>query len=159
VGAPHGGENPLAAEVAALLASAGLEAQARADLPSLLWEKLLVNAAINPLTALTGLPNGGLAEDKLLRDLMLAAVAEGAAVAAAEGVALPEDPVRRAVEVCRRTAQNRSSMLQDLDRGRRTEVDAINGFIVRKAKVYGIPAPVNGALYALVKGRERRGPW
>jgi len=158
VGPPGGGESSLADDVAGLFSSAGLEASVRPDLLPLLWEELLVNAGINPLTALTGLPNGALAEDPLMRELMLKVVKEGEQVAAAEGVKLPRDAGSLAVKVCRQTANNRSSMLQDLQRGGRTEVDAINGFIVKKAKLYNVPVPVNGALHALVKGRESSGP-
>jgi 2-dehydropantoate 2-reductase len=143
--------------IADMFASAGLDATSTTDLRGMLWEKLLVNAGINPLTALTGLPNGAITEDSILGELMLGAVREGEEVASAEGIKLTNDIGSLALEVCRKTSGNRSSMLQDIERGRRTEVDAINGYIVEKAKFYNTPVQVNTALYALVKGRERSG--
>ncbi len=157
-GLPRGGESRLAGDVAEMFSSAGFEASATGELPRMLWEKLLVNAAINPLTALTGLPNGALAEDVRLRELMYGVVDEGLEVAKAEGVSLYGNVRELVVKVCRQTAENRSSMLQDMERGKRTEADAINGYVVEKAKLYNLPVPVNRALHALVKGRERTGP-
>ena len=157
-GLPRGGESGIARDVAKMFSSAGFEASATVDLPRMLWEKLLVNAAINPLTALTGLLNGAIAEDLRLRELMFGVIDEGLEVAKAEGISISGDIRELAVKVCRQTAENRSSMLQDMERGKRTEVDAINGYVIEKAKLYNIPVPVNRALQALVKGRERTGP-
>ena len=126
-----------------------------------LWAKVVVNAAINPLTAITGLRNGALLEVPALRDLMQRAAEEAIDVARAEGAPLPEDDlVHRARRVAELTAQNKSSMLQDVERGRRTEVDAICGEVVERGLRHGVDAPVNLALRALLKGIEestRRG--
>ncbi len=133
----------------------GIATRVTADVRSELWAKLIVNAAINPLAALTGLANGALARDRDLLRLLQDVGRETAIVAAAAGATVnAEEAIRRIALVARRTAANRSSMLQDLDRGRRTEVDAITGAILRTAEGLGRDAPLNRALYALVKARE-----
>ncbi len=138
-----------------VLEEAGLPTRIASDIRSELWAKLIVNAAINPVAALTGLANGGLVRDRALARLLQDVGRETAAVAAAAGTHVDADgAVRRIALVARRTAANRASMLQDLDRGRRTEVDAITGAILRAAEASGADAPLNRALYALVKARE-----
>ncbi|MFB6280633.1 MAG: ketopantoate reductase family protein [Haloferacaceae archaeon] len=118
-----------------------------------LWEKLAVNAAINPLTALTGTRNGAVAAAPL-DGVAAAAAREVAAVARSRGIDLPDERAVAAVrEVARATADNRSSMARDLAAGRRTEVDAINGYAVEAAPDPG-SVPVNRTLAALVRARE-----
>lgn len=144
-----------AAEVASLFTRAGLDTHLSDDLAGLLWGKLLVNAGINALTAILRVPNGALARSPAADSLMARAVAEAAAVAKAKGIKLPyADPVRAAREVATATAANRSSMLQDVLRGSRTEVDVINGAIVREAGCLGLGAPVNEFLAETVKALE-----
>lgn len=127
------------------------------NIQGVIWTKLLVNAGINAVTALTGVPNGVMATDPDARALLEAAVREGAALAGAEGVALEtDDPVGHALAVARGTAANRSSMLQDMDAGRLTEIEAINGAIAARAARRGLAAPVNAALASLVRMAERR---
>ena len=113
---------------AALLESAGLEVRRLDDVQALVWSKLVVNAAINPMTAVLNIPNGQLMMEPRWKETMLAAAGEVASVAHARGISLlfpsAEDEVQR---VCRATRDNISSMLQDIRRGRRTEVDAILG--------------------------------
>lgn len=134
---------------------AGVRTRISDDIRRELWTKLVVNAAINPLAALAGVPNGRLVQDKGLQGLLEAVGREAVAVARADGVGLdPDDLVRRTKLVARRTAANRSSMLQDLDRHRRTEIDAITGALLRVADRAGVDAPLNRALEALVKARE-----
>ncbi len=141
-----------AAEMAALFEAAGLETHVAGDLGSLLWGKLVVNVGINALTALLRVPNGALAEIPEARAAMAAAVAEAVCVARARGVALPyAEPLDRVLEVCRATASNRSSMLQDVLRGLPTEIQAINGAIVRAARELGLAAPANEMLVNLVE--------
>lgn len=138
-----------------LFDEAGIRTRITADVRSELWAKLVVNAAINPLAALAGVPNGRLVEDPNLRRLLEDVARETAGVARAAGArADAEDLVRRTRLVARRTAANRASMLQDLDRGRRTEIDAITGAVLREAEKAGVQTPVNRALFALVKARE-----
>lgn len=134
---------------------AGIRTRISEDIRRELWAKLAVNAAINPLAALAGVPNGRLVQDKGLQALLESVVREAVAVARADGILLDaEDLVRRTKLVARRTAANRSSMLQDLDRHRRTEIDAISGALLRTADRAGLDAPLSRALDALVKARE-----
>ena len=128
------------------------------QLDGLLWGKLVVNCAINPLTALLRIRNGELLDRPDTQVLMEQAARECAAVAGARGITLPfPDPVEKAREVARQTAANRSSMLQDLMRGAPTECDAINGAVVRWGEHLGVPTPVNETLYRLVRATAARG--
>jgi 2-dehydropantoate 2-reductase len=138
-----------------VLAEAGLVAELTSDTRTELWSKLVVNASINPLAAIAGVPNGGLVRDKRLLAVLEAVCREAAAVAKAEGAVVdPEEMRHRTLLVAKRTAANRGSMLQDLDRHRRTEIDAITGPIVRAAARHRILVPLNQALYAVVRARE-----
>ncbi|WP_049936766.1 ketopantoate reductase family protein [Haloplanus natans] len=140
--------------VAAAFRAAGLDAAATADIRTRLWEKLAVNAAINPVTALSRVENGALTE-RPLAALARPAAVETAAVARAAGTDLDDGTARDAAEtVARETARNRSSMLQDVTRGRRTEIDAINGYVVDRAAATGTSAPVNRTLADLIRGWE-----
>lgn len=166
----HGGSGPTAIaawteggpaarvvdRVADLLSGAGFATTVAADGRRLLWSKLVVNAAINPVTALLGVPNGMVLELPAARELMEAAAREAGAVAAALGIDLGEEPVERAVSIARATAANRSSMLQDLERGRRTEVAAISGAVVQHGRQVGVRTPVNEGLALLIGELERR---
>ena len=139
--------------LASLLRGAGLPARLTRDIDVLLWSKLAVNCAINPLTAIHGVANGALLERPEWRAAMEAAAREVQAVAAAQGIPL-ENPEERAYAVAQLTAANRSSMLQDLERGVPTEVDAICGAVVREGARLGIPTPVNAALMDAIHVRE-----
>jgi 2-dehydropantoate 2-reductase len=133
------------------LKAAGFDVHIVEDAQSLIWGKLVVNAAINPVTALLRIPNGELLERPPARQLMTALARETAQVATAESIPLPfPDPVAAAEEVARRTASNHSSMLQDVLRGARTEIDAICGAIVRAGDKHSMPTPVNWACWNLV---------
>lgn len=138
-----------------VLADAGVPTQVSGDVRSELWSKLVVNASINPLAALAGVANGRLVRDRRLAAILEEVCREAAAVARADGARVDANElVRRTGLVARRTATNRSSMLQDLDRGRRTEIDAITGAVLRAAARRRIAAPRNEILYALVRARE-----
>ena len=122
------------------------------DVRSLLWGKLVINAAINPLTALLRVPNGELLKRPAARTLMRALAEEAAAVASAEKVKLPfENPAAAVEDVARKTATNHSSMLQDIARGAPTEIDAICGAVTQAGQSHGIPTPINEACWQLVK--------
>lgn len=126
---------------------AGIETHLAENVASLVWGKLVVNSAINALTAIYRQPNGWLVENPQARALMSAAAIETANVANALGVKLPySDPVERVVQVATATASNQSSTLQDVLRGAPTELDRINGAVIREAKRLGIPTPVNEKL-------------
>ena len=138
-----------------VLDEAGIRTQIVEDIATELWAKVVVNASINPIAALACVPNGRLVEDADLARLLDEVGREALAAAVADGAHLnAEDVLRRTRLIARRTAANRSSMLQDLDRHRRTEVDAITGAVIRAATRHGIQAPLNRALYALVRARE-----
>lgn len=134
---------------------ATLETSADDDMRTRLWEKLAVNAAINPTTALARVDNGALDQHDL-ESIAHAAARETARTARADGAALPDDrAIERTDEVIAETASNRSSMLQDVSAGRRTEIDAITGFLVDRAADHGIDVPINRVLLALIRGWER----
>ncbi len=151
-----------ASAIAALFTRAGIPAEVTGDLDSLLWEKLLVNVGINALAALLRVPNGVLAEVPACRRLMTLAVSEAVAVARARGIALPggggflglRRELRRVRAVCRLTAANQASMLQDVLRGAPTEIDVINGAVVREGRKAGLVVPANQLITRLVRALE-----
>lgn len=138
-----------------ILTSAGFPVEIVADPASLVWGKLVINAAINPLTALLRVSNGELLHKTSSRSLMGLAALETAGIAWARGIYLPyADPVAAVESVARRTASNHSSMLKDVLRGSPTEIDAINGAVVRVAETVSAPAQINRTLWQLVKALE-----
>ncbi len=147
------------AELAAgALDDAGMESRVSDDMRGVIWSKLVVSAAINPLTAVMDVENGRLLDDPWARVTMRRAAEESSAVAAAKGIRLAyDDPVEEIERVCRDTARNISSMLQDVRRGRRTEVDAINGVVVADARALGIAVPTNEMLIEQVRKRYEGG--
>jgi 2-dehydropantoate 2-reductase len=141
------------------LRSTGFKVEIVEDARSLVWGKLVINAAINPLTALLRVPNGTLPERPAARALMGALAREAAQVAQAENIQLPfSDPVAAAEEVARHTAANHSSMFQDVSRGGPTEIDAICGAIAKHGAEHGIPTPVNQICWQLVSALEENSP-
>jgi 2-dehydropantoate 2-reductase len=139
-----------------LLERAGFAVRTVSDIDSEIWRKVAVSCAINPLTALEGVQNGALLERAAWRRVMQRAAEEVGRVAAAHGVALAEEPAAAAFRVARATATNRSSMLQDLDRGARTEIDALCGAVVTAGRRAGVATPVNLDLWRRVSCREGR---
>ena len=138
-----------------ILDSAGFEPQVSDDLESTIWGKLVINVGINALTAITRLNNGRLLEFEGTRRIMEDAVAEAVAVAGAKKVKIPqEDPLAQVQEVCRLTAANVSSMLQDVLACTKTEIDAINGAVAKLGAEAGVDTPANAALTSLVKTIE-----
>ncbi len=150
VGARDRGASEAVQGVVAAMREAGVEATATADASRRTWEKLAANAGINATTALARVANGRLADDPG-RSLAHEAARECARVARAEGVDLSDAAAVRALdEVVAATTDNRSSMRQDVERGRRTEVDAINGAVVDRADDHGVRVPTNRTLARLV---------
>jgi 2-dehydropantoate 2-reductase len=138
--------------LAGVFQRAGFETEVVEDIEPRLWGKAVVNAAINPLTALWRVPNGALLASADRRWLLARLVEEAASVARAGGLVLPfEDPVAYAESICRSTAANHSSMLQDIERGRPTEIDSINGIIIAEGKRLGIHVSVNEVVWRLVR--------
>ncbi len=142
------------------LKSAKFNVEIVEDARSLVWGKLIINAAINPLTALFRVQNGELLNRPTAHALMRALAEEAATVASGEKVKLPfSDPVAAVEDVARKTAANQSSMLQDVVRNAPTEIDAICGAITRTGEKHHIPTPLNEACWqlvqALVEGQTR----
>ena len=134
------------------LTRARFQVEVVADAKSLVWGKLVVNAAINPLTALLRVPNGELLLRPTARRMMRALAEETAAVASAQRVSLPfRNAMEAAESVARKTAANHSSMFQDIRRGAPTEIDAICGAVARTGERHGIPTPVNRVCWTLVR--------
>ncbi len=134
---------------------AKLPARTSRDIEGILWSKLIINVGINALTAITGLNNGSLIEFEWTSRILKDAVTEAVKVAKRKRIKLIfDDPLGKVESVCEATAKNISSMLQDRLKKKKTEIDFINGVIVRQAQSLGIPAPVNQVLYELVKTIE-----
>jgi 2-dehydropantoate 2-reductase len=136
---------------------AGMPTTAVPDARGPQWRKLIFNAATNPVGALTGLTHGRVCEDPELRALVSALVDEGKAVAAAQGIELDEDPEALIDYAARPEVayDHKASMLQDVEARRETEIDFLNGGIVRFGREHGVPTPLNEAVTALIKGLER----
>jgi len=144
----HPGFDPLIEK----LRAAGFRVDLVDDVEGVLWRKLMINVAINPMTAILGVPNGELINRPSALQLMKDAVQEVKLVAQAEGVDLGLNaPFAAAENVARKTASNRSSMLQDVSRGAPTEIDVICGAVIRAGERHGIATPVNRTLYLLIK--------
>jgi 2-dehydropantoate 2-reductase len=154
IGYQRSGEKAAAEEIARIFAAAGIPAAATPDIDRAVWQKVAVNAAINGLTALGGFVNGTIAGDARLLEVAEGVAEEAAAVARARGIEV--GGMRRPVlDTCLATAENRSSMLQDLDAGRHTEVDAIHGAILNAAREAGIVVPAVELLDALIRAKSR----
>jgi 2-dehydropantoate 2-reductase len=149
-----------------LIVASGLKVEAFDDLRPAQWSKLIFNAAVNSVAATTGLPHvAAFAAEERVEDLghlVHGLIDEGKAIAAAAGVELHEDPWEMNVRAVQRGESavaggayaHRPSMLEDVLHHQPTEVDAITGSLVREAGRLGVPAPLNTALWRLVKGRE-----
>ena len=144
-----------AEELAAHLRTVGFPARTTADIRKALWDKVILNAAVNPVTALLGLRTGELLADPGRVRIVARLVEEACAVAAAEGVACSGSEVHETIRrVAAATPKNRSSMLQDLERGRRTEIEAISGVIAARGRSHYLPTPWNDLLLRLVRERD-----
>ncbi|MDA8352164.1 MAG: 2-dehydropantoate 2-reductase [Firmicutes bacterium] len=138
------------------LAAAGMPVSFDPDIDRRVWVKLAVNCVINPLAALWNIPNGRLSKQAGFTRWMEGLLEEVVQVAAAEGWIFSKKELTDQIEtVCRLTASNRSSMLQDLSRGKRTEVDFINGAVADRGERHGIPTPLNRRLIGLIHQAEK----
>jgi len=139
-----------------LLNWSGLEAEIVEDIIQSSWEKIFVNIGINALGALTRLHNGGLLENEGLKHMMKGAVEEALKIARLKGIKLPDkDYLKLTYSVAEKTYNNQNSMLQDVLKGQVTEIDSINGKIVKYAEELGISVPINELLTNLIKGLEK----
>jgi len=136
---------------------AGMPAKAVEDARGPQWRKVIFNASTNPIGALTGLTHGHVCEDPALRSLVSALVDEGKAVAAAQRIELDADPEDLIDHAARPDVayDHKASMLQDVEAHRQTEIDYLNGGIVRFGDEHGVATPHNRAIWALVRGLEQ----
>jgi 2-dehydropantoate 2-reductase len=156
IGEPTGELSERLTALQSAFTEGGVQVELTTQLTSVLWGKLAVNAGINPVATLTQVRNGGIMESSCLRQALRLTVTEVEQVARAKQIQLPyTDMVLHTEEICQRTANNINSMLQDYYRQRRTEIDAINGAVVREGAVVGVPTPVNETLSNLVRGLEQ----
>jgi 2-dehydropantoate 2-reductase len=152
------GETPLEVvqRLAELCTRAGMPSHAVPDARGPQWRKVIFNAATNPIGALTGLTHGRVCERPDLRALVSGLVDEGKAVAAAQGIVLDADPEELIDHAAKPEVAygHKASMLQDVESRRTTEIDYLNGGIVRFGREHGVPTPLHEAIWALVKGVE-----
>jgi 2-dehydropantoate 2-reductase len=151
-----GSDRRLLEQIAALFAGAGIKVTISEAVEVDLWTKLVMNSAYNAISALTGSQYGRMVALPEIRAVMADAVNEVVAVAAAKGVRLPGDLVEQAIRLADGMPVTISSTAQDLLRGRRTEIDHLNGYVVREGEALGIATPVNRTLNALVKLVEQK---
>lgn len=139
-----------------ILETAGFKVEITHSPSQTIWEKTAINAGINPLTAILNVPNGALLKIREIRELLRELVIEAVKVAGTEGYRFPKSLVELAEETCVKTAENISSMLQDIRAGRKTEIDSISGEILRRGISAMLPTPRTRTVYQLVRGLEER---
>jgi len=142
---------PIVNLVAEVFLAAKIETSGADNIKPVIWSKLFANVGINGITALTNIRNGELLDLEETRSLVEAVVAEAISVARALQVSVADDALENVFAIAEATASNRSSMGQDVDAYRPTEIDAINGYIVRRAEELGIEVPINQSLTFLIK--------
>jgi 2-dehydropantoate 2-reductase len=145
-------------EIARRFQMAGIETEISLNIKRLVWEKLLINIGINALAAVTGLKNGQLLDHPETLVLMEGLVSEAVEVARRKGISIEGDPLEKVKAVAEATRANRCSMGQDLDNRRRTEIDVMNGAVVREAEHLGMAVPYNRMMTSLVKVIEKTYP-
>lgn len=152
-----GQANQTLADLADVLTAAGLPAVQQDNIGATVWTKAIVNSVINPLAALAGIPNGQLPATAVFKRSAPRIIAEAVAVARQAGVLLEAGALLEScIKTCQTTAANRCSMLSDLEAGRPSEINWLNGAIAAQAESYGLAAPVNRRLTARIQARERR---
>ena len=143
-------------ELAAVLVTAGIPVRSSDNVAGELWAKLILNAAYNALSAVARLPYGRLVQCAGVPDVLRDVVAECLAVAQADGVSVAGDVDEAVQRIARSMPSQYSSTAQDLARGRRTEIDHLNGYVVRRGEALGVPTPANRALHTVVRLLEAR---
>lgn len=145
------GTGPDSESLVTAFAGAGVPVQVLPDVRAAQWSKLVINCAYNALSAISRLPYGRMIRGPGIEATMREAVAECLAVARADGITLPTDSWERVRALADVMPTQQSSTAQDLARGRRSEIDQLNGYVVRRGAALGVPTPVNRALHGLVK--------
>jgi 2-dehydropantoate 2-reductase len=151
------GSSPASARIAAAFSAAGVPIEVSDNVIGALWAKLIVNCAYNALSAITQLPYGRMVQGDGVPAVMGDVVDECLAVARAAGIDVPGDLLKAVPQIAETMPGQFSSTAQDLARGKPTEIDHLNGFVVRKGDALGVPTPANRVLLALVKLLEERG--
>jgi len=141
--------------LAQTLGAAGIRTTIADDIEVTLWSKLVINCAFNALSAVAGISYGPMLEVEGTRDVVASAVQEAVMVARASGVSMPEDILERILKIPAAMPNQMSSTAQDVARGKPSEIDFLNGYVVRKGAELGIPTPTNQALQVMVKLAER----
>jgi 2-dehydropantoate 2-reductase len=154
IGETDGAVRPRTEALAAALSGAGFETEIAPDIMAVIWEKFALNCGINAIAATTGLRGGELTRLPELDAFQDRIIAEVMAVTEAKGIHLPTPDLAAKIKAHSRKKFNKPSMLQHVEAGRRTEIDALNGALLREAAALGIAVPYNEALVALLKGRE-----
>ncbi len=155
IGELDGRETSRVAQIAELFSKAGIETEVSSNIQALVWNKLFINVGINAVAALTGLKNGQLLEHPETVRIMEGLVSEAVAVATRKGVPIEGNPIETVKAVAEATRENRCSMGQDIDHRRKTEIDVINGAVVREAERLGISVPYNQMITDLIKVIEK----
>ena len=150
------GASPASETLAQTLDAAGIRTTIADDIETTLWSKLVINCAFNALSAVAGISYGPMLEVEGTRDVVASAVQEAVTVARASGVSMPDDLLERIMKIPAAMPNQMSSTAQDLARGKPSEIDFLNGYVVRKGAELGIPTPTNHALQVMVKLAERR---
>ncbi len=149
------GRSPASEALAQALEAAGVHTTISDDIEVTLWSKLVINCAFNALSAVADISYGPMLEVEGARDVVTRAVQEAIAVARTNGVSLPDDLLANILNIPTMMPQQKSSTAQDLARGKPSEIDFLNGHVVRKGAELGVPTPTNHALQVMVKLAER----
>jgi 2-dehydropantoate 2-reductase len=150
------GASPESQALAQTLEAAGIRTTIADDIERTQWSKLVTNCAFNALSAVAGISYGPMLDVDGTRDVVASAVQEAVTVARASGVSMPEDLAEQILKIPAAMPNQMSSTAQDIARGKPSEIDFLNGFVVRKGAELGIPTPTNRALHVMVKLVERR---
>jgi 2-dehydropantoate 2-reductase len=150
------GADPASDVLAQTLNAAGIPTTIADDIERTLWSKLVTNCAFNALSAVAGISYGPMLEVEGTMDVVASAVQEAVMVARASGVSMPEDVLEQILKIPSAMPNQMSSTAQDVVRGKPSEIDFLNGYVVRKGAELGIPTPTNHALQVMVKLAERR---
>ena len=150
------GAAPASEVLAQTLDAAGIRTTIADDIEVTQWSKLVTNCAFNALSAVAGIPYGPMLEVEGTRDVVASAVQEAVMVARASGVSMPEDILEQILKIPAAMPNQMSSTAQDVARGKPSEIDFLNGYVVRKGAELGVPTPTNRALQVMVKLAERR---
>ncbi|OLD14811.1 MAG: hypothetical protein AUI97_00845 [Crenarchaeota archaeon 13_1_40CM_3_52_17] len=154
IGDARGASSDASSRVKMAFDRAGLKAETRSNIHGVLWTKAIVNAAINPLSSLTRLSNGAIIKNRGIRDIAHSAMNEGISVSHAMHIKLVGDPRKLWQRILSSTRANKSSMLQDIERGKMSEIRQLNGAILSYGRKTRVKTPVNGILTKLVLGLE-----